>query len=590
MADSSDATKDEIISRDKRIQELEEQVSRLSEHLRTPSIVNRELEEHPRVAEIIAESDPKVLAVTVNGEIMAISAARNTHSSAKVEPVTLESSGGISIYRQTLSFVAGMAANIAFPGHTLRTEHAFGLESSEVCTAYYCEISKLDQDTQLSMGPDEIHTLRKTMENIVASNFEIEVCSLNAPDVLQAFERQNMPYAHTLIDSMNTATVVVNRCQGYLSPHIVPLAHLTGVLDQYRIEPYGNGLVLLFPSPLLPLPNGPPPSPHAIHEQWRWDNARWNVLNLGCVGDINKVVVEGDSGDLVHLGEAQQDKEIMELAQRIAQKQNTKLVLIGGPSSSGKTTFAAKLVIHLRLLGLRPMAISVDDYYRDITWPSYPRTAEGKLDFENIQALRLDLLNTHLNALMRGEEVEMPVFDFKLSRPKEKGVRRKMPSGGIIVAEGIFCLNPQLTAQVDDDKKFKLYMAPMSQLNLDEHSFFSNQRLRVLRRICRDKLFRNRNAEQTIQQWAAVRLGEEKNLFPFMTDVDAVFNSSLAFELPVISVFALPLLRTVSPNSPAFRTARQLIAFLEFFEPIPAQHISSTSILREFIGGSSFDS
>eukprot|EP00300_Choanocystis_sp_HF-7_P006698 c14853_g1_i2.p1 GENE.c14853_g1_i2~~c14853_g1_i2.p1 ORF type:complete len:596 (-),score=166.61 c14853_g1_i2:13-1584(-) len=522
---------------------------------------------------------------------MALAKARSANPSAHIVPIIRESVSGMSVYRQSLNFVVGMAVSKLFPGCAFRTEHAFGLESSDLCTAYYGEIFNAAENVPKVLTPEQLTALQNTTQQIIQENHEIDVCSLNAKDALREFHRLGLVYACSLVLSQSSSTITVNRCEDYFSPHLLPLAPRTGCVHLFRIVQYADGIVLEFPSAAEPqvLPSLPPSPTHCVHRNWQIENTRWNDLSLGCVGNLNKAIMDGDAKELVHLCEAQQNSDVIDIAREIAKRNGVKMVLIGGPSSSGKTTFASKLTLHLRLLGVRPLTLSIDDYYRDTTDKLYPRNSEGRLDYENIEAIRLDLLNKHLNSLLNGEEVETPLYDFKTSKPKDKGLVRRLDPNGVIVAEGIFCLNDQLTAKIPAEKKFKIYMSPMSQLNLDENSYFSNQRLRVLRRICRDKTHRNQNAEQTITRWTMVRQGEERNIFPFMNDVDLVFNSSLAYEIPVLSVFVLPLLRTVGPDSIAYRTARQLISFLENFEPIPAAHVPSTSLLREFIGGSDFD-
>eukprot|EP00301_Raphidiophrys_heterophryoidea_P001397 c10676_g1_i1.p1 GENE.c10676_g1_i1~~c10676_g1_i1.p1 ORF type:complete len:619 (+),score=174.98 c10676_g1_i1:110-1858(+) len=529
---------------------------------------------------------PDTIAVTVNNEMISVSRAMDMNIDASVELVSASSDLGMKVYRATLTFVLGMAVREIFPTRVLRVEHSFGVESSVLSTAHFCELVSVDEngDTVAQVTAEEIAQVQAQMQRIVEQDLPINVVLVSAAQAIDVMQELNQFYSKKLLESKNAPAAYLNRCLDYATLHHRPLAPRTGIVKTFSLRPYQSGLLLCFPS--FSEETFKSQYNSRIHEMWESDNQLWNELGIGCVGQLNDEIMRGQALRLSRLCEAFHDLKIVEVAKAIAaRRSNVRIVLIAGPSSSGKTTFASKLSVHLEILGLHPIALSVDDYYKPQDDPTYPRDSSGKHDFEHVDAIRTDLLNDHLTKLFAGEEVEVPRFDFKAGQPKPNGVPTRLGKGGVIIAEGIFCLNEKLTSRIPAEQKFKVYISPMSQLNVDEQSFFSNQMIRVIRRISRDYMSRGRNAEQTIQKWHSVRAGEERNIFPFLNQADLVFNSSLEYEIPVLSVFVAPLLRTVRPNSPAYLTARQLLLFLEQFQPIPTQIVPSTSLLQEFIGG-----
>ena len=311
------------------------------------------------------------------------------------------------------------------------------------------------------------------------------------------------------------------------------------------------------------------------------------ILRVGSVGRLDELIREGGIQDFVQVAEALQDKKIAEIADRInALRDQVRVVLIAGPSSSGKTTFSKKLMIQLRVVGRNPITISLDDYYKphDRT----PRDEEGKPDFESLDALDVELLNDTLVRLLRAEEVETPIFDFHAGARKPEGRKMRLPDRAILILEGIHGLNDALTPLVPRESKHKIYVSALTQLNLDDHNRIATTDNRLIRRIVRDSQFRGHSALQTLTMWPSVRRGEDRNIFPFQNGADSAFNSALDYELAVLKVYADPLLASVKPDAPEYQEARMLLSFLSNFAPLHPRWVPATSILREFIGESAF--
>ncbi len=305
------------------------------------------------------------------------------------------------------------------------------------------------------------------------------------------------------------------------------------------------------------------------------------------MGSLNEKIRDGGIREFVRVAEALQDKKIAQIADKIVERRDqTRLVLIAGPSSSGKTTFSKRLMIQLRVVGRNPVTISLDDYFQERE--KTPRDEQGNYDFEALHALDVELLNAHLLALFRGEEIEVPSFDFVAGRRKPKGSPMRFPERGVLILEGIHGLNDELTPLVDRALKYKIYVSALTQLNLDDHNRIATTDNRLLRRMVRDNQFRGHSALITLSMWPSVRRGEDKNIFPYQNTADSAFNSALDYELAVLKIFAEPLLKTVKPDVPQYQDARNLMSFLSNFAPLQPRWVPPTSILREFIGESEF--
>ncbi|MFQ3619478.1 MAG: nucleoside kinase [Spirochaetales bacterium] len=515
-----------------------------------------------------------VVACFVNNELTSLS--YKLKFNALVRPVTLDSPAGVTIYRRSLCFLLTVAARELYPGNPL----TIGISLSDGYFYYF-----LGKDT---ISPNELAALRNRMMEIIALNVPIRRTVMSYHDALQYFTQNDQDATAELLETRNEMKIPVHECRNFLDLAHIPLVPSTGYLRHFILQPYESGFILRFPKP------GKDPSQFeefkdspllfSIYKEYKtWGK----ILNVATVGQLNKITASDQIVEFIRVAEALHNKKIAQIADRIAQQRNNlKVILIAGPSSSGKTTFTKKLSIELRVLGFLPVMVSLDDYFlpRDRT----PRDEHGNYDFEALEAIDVPLLNQHLIQLFEGKEVEIPEFDFKSGSRKKGGRPLKIPENGILLMEGIHGLNDRLTPQIDGSLKFKIYVSALTQLNIDEHTRIPTTDNRLIRRIVRDYQFRGHTAYQTLTMWPSVRRGEDRNIFPFQESADAAFNSALDYELGVLKPIAEPILKAVKPHHEVYSEAIRLLSFLNNFLPIPAKYVPETSILREFIGDSGF--
>ena len=374
---------------------------------------------------------------------------------------------------------------------------------------------------------------------------------------------------------------------GYIDYYYEGLLTNTSQLYLFGLEKYYDGLLLRVPSLQHPGELG-----EMVHQDKMFgifkEHHRWQeILGMRTIGDLNTAIDEGGSPYLIQLGEALQEKKVARIADDIASRKGIRMVLIAGPSSSGKTTTCKRLSIQLAINGLKPIGISLDDYFLDRE--KTPRDEKGDYDFEHLHALDLDLLNEQLNALFKGEEVELPRYDFPTGKSMKSGRRLRLHDDEVLVVEGIHALNPELTAQIPNEQIYRVYASALTTILLDNHNYIPTTDNRLLRRIIRDYKYRGVSAQDTIRRWPSVRAGENRWIFPFQENADAMFNTAMLFELAVIKRQAAPLLELVPENSDEYSEAYRLLKFLKYIRPIPEDQIPPTSLLREFLGGSSFE-
>ncbi len=532
-----------------------------------------------RTAEITREEEFRdgsaypILAAMVNNELTSLSF--KVEVNARVSPVYLNSPPGMNTYKRSLCFLLAYAAQRLSPENKLIIGHSLG-------DGYYYSLE----------GPREcddeaIRLLDREMRSLVEADIPIQRDVVSYSDAMDYFQTIGYPDTALLLKHRSEGKIPVYRCGDYMDLAHGPLAVSTGLLESFEVRPYPPGFLLRFPSIDTPLRVGPfrdNPILFSIYSEYK----QWGkILGVHTTGRLNDLNGREELVQFINVSEALQDKKIAEIADRISERiDDLKVILIAGPSSSGKTTFAKKLEIQLRVLGLQPVPISLDDYFlpRELT----PRDENGEFDFESIHALDIPFLNEQLLQLFRGEEVLLPAFDFKLGGRKETGHPLRLPERGIVVMEGIHGLNDELTSRIARSAKYKVYVSALTQLNLDDHNRIPTTDNRLLRRMVRDHQFRGYSALETLNRWPSVRRGEERNIFPFQNSADTAFNSALDYELGVLKQFVEPLLKTVKPHHPVYHEAVRLTSFLNNFHPIPTRLIPSGSILREFIGGSSF--
>jgi uridine kinase len=518
--------------------------------------------------------DGGVAAVRVNNEILPLSARLEVN--AVLEPISLESPDGVMIYRRSLAFLLAVAARNLFPHRSLYVGHSLG-------NSYYYTFA--DEKKPL---PQEIEDLTREMNALVTEDHPISFGYMAYGEALDLFEKNKQTDTRLLLEQRSESKIKVNRCRDFVDLYIAPLVNRTGILRSFSLLPYEDGFLLCFPgigrgTVIDPLEDSP--KIFSVYQEYK----KWGrIVGVHAVGHLNRLVSERTVKEYIRIAEAFQVNKIAEIAAKIYEKRDAvKMVLIAGPSSSGKTTTAKRLSIQLKVMGIDPVAISLDDYY--VNTDRTPRDEQGEPDYECLEALDVPYLNQQLVALLAGEEVEIPLYDFKIGRRKEGGGRRiRMTRRTVLIVEGIHGLNDALTVQIDRDKKFKLYVSALTQLNLDDHNRIPTSDNRLLRRIVRDYQFRGNSAAGTIKMWPSVQRGERKHIFPFQNAADIAFNSALDYELAVLKFYADPLLRLVKPDESEYSEAVRLLSFLESFAPIPPQFVPGQSILREFIGESEF--
>jgi uridine kinase len=512
-------------------------------------------------------------AVLVNNELKDLDAPILTD--CRVDPVTIDTAQGATTYRRSLCFLLAIAARELTPKRRLMAGMAIG-------TGFYHYYA---DDKPMSQA--EVAALEARMRDLVARDAPIRVEWRAWAEAVEHFKSTDQPGTLLLLEASNEPVIPLDECAGFRDLHVAPLVPSTGVLKTFALMSYHGGLLLRYPHKERPDQLGDFQDDPVLYSVAAETRERARVLGVASVGALNKVNASKGIKEYIRIAETLQDKKIAAIADAIAARGGrTKVALIAGPSSSGKTTTSKKLAIQLKVMGLDPVTISLDDYFvnRDRT----PLDEKGEPDFECLEALDVEYLNEQLLALFRGEEIELPSYDFKSGSRKASGKKLGLGPASILVMEGIHGLNDRLTPRIPKEQKFKIYVSALTQLNLDDHNRVSTTDNRLLRRIVRDYSFRGHSAQQTLRMWPSVQAGERKHIFPYQNSADAAFNSALDYELGVLKVYAEPLLRTVKPGAPEYSEARRLQSFLDYFTPIPAQSVPGDSLLREFIGDSEF--
>ncbi len=490
-----------------------------------------------------------------------------------LELINISSKEGMKIYRRTLTYIMGMAFWKVYPEARITVNY-------QLSNSMYCNIENMELTEEM------IEKVKKTMQEIIDKDLKIEKKTMNRKEAEQFYKQTNTPKGRLQLDLKENPNINMYYCDNYFNYFYELIATHTGVTKIFDLNKYSNGFLLRYPSTSdvkkLPEYKETKKLLWALQEY----ETIYKVLNVGTIYRLNKIVKENKIKDLILLSEALHEKKIAQIADEIATRKGIKMILIAGPSSSGKTTFAQRLGIQLRINGIKPVTISVDNYFveRDQT----PRNEKGEYDFESIDAIDTELFNQHLLALLNGEEVEMPEFDFHIGSKKYNGNKIKLGEDEVLVIEGIHCLNDKLTSKIPKDQKYKIYISALTVLNMDAFNRISTTDTRLIRRIVRDNQFRGYSAKETISTWDNVNKGEEKNIFPFQEDANRIFNTSLIYELGALKNEAIPLLEKITKEEPEYAEAQRLIEILKYFEPISKDIIPSNSLLKEFLGGGDF--
>lgn len=496
------------------------------------------------------------------------------YNSCDIEFLTIESASGLRTYTRSLSFVLCAAFERLFPDGNIVFENA-------VSNGLYCTL-RIGRD----VTDDDVNRLRAEMKAIIDASMPIRRHQCPTEVALRHMERKGDSSRVKLLTTTNQLYTVFYQLGDTLDYFYGSLLTSTGGLSLYGLEKYEDGVLLRLPSLSNPKQLGPLIRQDKMFDVFREHHRTQELMELSTVGDFNCHVQAGHSAELINLSEALQEKKISRIAEQIAQRGNVRMVLISGPSSSGKTTFSKRLSIQLMTCGFKPLTISLDDYFVDRE--KTPKDENGEYDFESLYALDLDYFNADLNRLLAGEEIELPRFDFKEGRRVPSGNKLRMSPNSILVLEGIHALNPELTSGIARDAKFMVYVSALTSVRLDNHNYIPTTDNRLLRRIIRDYKYRGYSAQDTISRWPSVRKGEERWIFPFQENADVMFNSALLVEIAIIRDKVMPVLEQVPQRAPEYSEAYRLMKFLKYFVPVATDQLPPTSLLREFLGGSSF--
>ncbi len=523
--------------------------------------------------ELQSKSFPLV-AVLVNNDIASLT--YRVEINCYLAPVYLNTREGANVYRRSLCSLLAIAAKQLFPDRRLIIGHSLG-------SGYFYYFKGLSDTPE-----KDLEALRERMKQLVRDGLPIRRKSISYLEALKYFETNNQNDSVLLLKNRNDPKLPVYTCGDFMDYAHAPLVPNTGLLTVFELMNYPPGFLLRYPpwnNPGTLAPFKDNPVLFKIYREYK----NWGkIQKVNCVGLLNDLIQKGQVRQFIEVAEALHDKKIAEIADKINERRDTaRLVLIAGPSSSGKTTFSKKLAIQLRVLGRNPVTVSLDDYFlaRELT----PRDEEGNYDFESLAAIDIELLNEHLLKLFEGREITIPRYDFQTGKRKPEGIALKLPQRAILILEGIHGLNDRLTPLIEKNYKYKIYVSALTQLNLDDHNRISTTDNRLIRRIVRDYRFRGHSALETLSMWQSVRDGENRNIFPFQNSADSAFNSALDYECAVLKFYAEHLLKTVKPDHLIFHEARRLLSFLEQFILIPPGWVPEHSILREFIGESAFE-
>ena len=503
------------------------------------------------------------------------------YSPKQIEFLDYLSRAGLDVYIRSLCMMTYKAVTECFPGLRLRIELS-------ISRGHYCRLYDGDGNV-VKVDRDMTETLLNKLREIKRADLRFIRKEKLTRDVVEIFRKQGLHDKITLLESVSALYTTYYLLDGLADSYYGPLAPSTGHISLFGVEPYNDGFILLGPDPARPgevmQSIGQPKLYKAFTDYLAFNR----VIKVSNVGELNRAIEEKRTADLINVAEAMHDKLLGRISDDIArrrEKGEAGIVLLAGPSSSGKTTTCKRLAIQLMTNCIVPKMISLDDYFVDREHT--PRDESGDYDYEHLHALDLEKFNNDLQALLRGEEINLPTYSFEYGRRIEKERPLRLERNDVLLIEGIHGLNPELTASIPAKDIYKVYVSALTTLRIDDHNWISTSDNRLLRRIVRDYKYRHTSALETMRRWPSVRRGEERWIFPFQENADAMFNSSLIFEIGVMKAYAEPLLRDVPHSAREYAQAYRLLRFLHYFEPVPADQVPATSLLREFLGGSSF--
>lgn len=519
----------------------------------------------------IENSKNIILAAKCNNKI--VSLKHMLADNDKVELIDIKSEEGMRIYRRGLIFVLSKAFSDVFPNAKIYVNY-------QLSNALYCDIYGLKATDEI------LEKVQKRMNEIITKDLEFKKVIMTREDAIEFYKNQKLQNGILQLEAKDKPHVSLYYCEDYFNYFYGTLPISAGYMKIYEIKKYKDGFIIRYPAKENP-EELPPFEENAklLKTLDEYDEIHKD-LNIDTIKKLNLAVKENRIKEVVLTDEALHEKKISDIADEILERKNVKMILIAGPSSSGKTTFAQRLGIQLKINGMKPVTISVDNYF--VERENTPKDEKGNYDFEVLEAVDLKLLNNDLKKLLNGEEIEMPSFNFETGHKEYKGQKMKLKEDEVLVIEGIHCLNDKLTFEIPKEKKYKIYISALTVLNVDEHNRIPTRDSRLIRRIARDSKFRNYPALHTLKMWESVKRGEDKNIFPYQEEADSMFNTSLIYELGILRTQVVPLLKEISPTEKEYPEAMRLYDFLRYFEPIPEDVVPSNSLLREFIGKGDF--
>ena len=520
----------------------------------------------------IAKSRNKVIACRFNNEVKSLS--YEIDSDGKIELIDLTDKDGIRIYRRGLIYIIGKAFYETYPEALLTIN-------------YQLSNSLLGEVDNMKVTKEMIEKVDKKVKEIIKRDAEIKKVAMTKEEAEKFYQENHTLKGKLQLDVKNKKEIMLYYCEDYYNYFygVMPLS--TGIIDIYELLEYDGRFLVRYPSRKNPneLPEFKE-NKKLLATLDEYEDLH-ETLNVHTLYKLNKIVDENRIKDYILLDEALHEKKMAQIADDIVKRGKVKVVLIAGPSSSGKTTFARRLGLQLRLNGLKPVTISVDNYF--VERNQNPKDEFGNYDFECLEAIDIDLFNSHILKLLNGEEIKVPTFDFEHGTKLYKGNTMKLEDDQILVIEGIHCLNDKLTPLIPKEQKYKVYISALTVLNIDYYNRISTTDTRLIRRIVRDNQFRGYSALHTLKMWDSVNRGEERNIFTYQEEADSMFNSSLIYELAVLKDYAMPLLKEIDNSHPEFSEAKRIYRMLGYFESIPGEYVPQNSLLREFIGGSIFE-
>ena len=518
------------------------------------------------------EEQGNIIACKVNNEIKDLNYILKDND--EIELLDTINRDGARIYTRGLLFIMSRAFHRLYPEELLTVNYQ--LSSSMLCELYKKEPTE-----------EMIENVKNKMREIIDQDLPIKKIEMSKEEAKKFMEKENTIVGKMQLENKEKDEVSLYFCENYYNYFFGVMPISTGYIKYFDIQKYHDGFLIRYPDKKDPNTIKPYKEGKKLLATLEEYEDIYRALGVATLDRLNNIIKRGKENELILLSEALHEKKISQIADKIAKNKNKKVILIAGPSSSGKTTFARRLGIQLRLNGLKPKTISVDNYFveRDQT----PLDENGKYNFEALEAVDVKLFNEHLVKLLNGEEIQMPTFDFKDGHKEYKGNTMTLADDEVLVIEGIHCLNDKLTPEIPKDQKFKIYISALTVLNIDYFNRISTTDTRIIRRTVRDSQFRGYDAKRTLNAWASVSAGEEKNIFPYQEDADAMFNSSLVYEINALRNYALPLFEKISKDDPEYSEAKRLCEFLKYFEPIPLENIPKNSLIQEFLGNGIFD-